>query len=110
MAVVERNGKTARSLYTVKKSGKLGKTPVSLAEVEIFTGRTHQIRLHMAHVGHPVIGDTLYGGSKVRLDGINRQMLHAWKLSIPHPVSGEIMTFCAPLPRDMEETLALLSE
>ncbi|MCQ2378832.1 MAG: RluA family pseudouridine synthase [Victivallaceae bacterium] len=109
MAVVERNGKPALSRYTVKKTGMIGIFPVALLEVGIATGRTHQIRVHMASIGHPVLGDTLYGGTRSAAAGIDRQMLHAWKLTIPHPVTGEMLTFCAPIPADMEKWTAILN-
>lgn len=81
----------------------------SLVKVRILTGRTHQIRVHFSHGGHPVLGDSLYGGKPSNAAVMpQRQMLHAWKLSIPHPVTQEIMTFCAPLPLDFTDTLEAL--
>src|SRR5574337_153104 len=77
----------------------------TLVEVEIKTGRTHQIRVHMAHIGHPVLGDRVYGGAKMsRLndDTIPRQMLHAESLSLLHPVTALPMNFTAPPPADMQ--------
>ncbi len=83
------------------------------------TGRTHQIRVHMSHMGHPLIADTLYGG-KVRfpkkadealkdaLKEFKRQALHAKKLTLTHPVSGEEMSWKAPLPQDMQDLLKVL--
>ena len=100
MAVVERNGKQAVSRYRVLKSGVIGNEKVSLVEVAIFTGRTHQIRVHMAHIGHPVLGDQLYGGSRTEIAGADRQMLHARYIAIPHPETGEIMQFTADVPAD----------
>lgn len=76
----------------------------TLVEVEIKTGRTHQIRVHMAHIGHPVLGDRVYGGSKVMQLGegpIPRQMLHAETLSLLHPDTGTPLSFTAPPPADM---------
>jgi 23S rRNA pseudouridine1911/1915/1917 synthase len=76
----------------------------TLVEVEIKTGRTHQIRVHMAHVGHPVLGDRVYGGARaMTINGIEiaRQMLHAESLSLIHPDTGHPMTFTAPPPNDM---------
>ncbi len=76
----------------------------TLVEVEIKTGRTHQIRVHMAHIGHPVLGDRVYGGATVAAIGIvrfERQMLHAASLSLFHPETGHPMTFSAPPPTDM---------
>jgi len=76
----------------------------TLVQVEIKTGRTHQIRVHMAHIGHPVLGDRVYGGSKVMKFGegeIPRQMLHAEMLSLLHPDTGTPLSFTAPPPADM---------
>ena len=67
------------------------------------TGRTHQIRVHMSHYGCPVIGDPVDGGrSRIAAE---RQMLHAWRISFPHPDTGVVMTFEAPLPADFEQYL-----
>jgi 23S rRNA pseudouridine1911/1915/1917 synthase len=80
----------------------------TLVEVEIKTGRTHQIRVHMAHIGHPVLGDRVYGGNKAAKAGegeISRQMLHAESLSFLHPETGHPMTFSAPPPQDMKEII-----
>jgi len=76
----------------------------TLVEVEIKTGRTHQIRVHMAHIGHPVLGDRTYSGNKTATtDGseVARQMLHAESLSLMHPETGHPMTFSVPPPADM---------
>jgi 23S rRNA pseudouridine1911/1915/1917 synthase len=83
----------------------------TLVEVEIKTGRTHQIRVHMAYVGHPVLGDRVYGGGKSEKYGeriIGRQMLHAESLSLLHPETGHPMTFSAPPPADMAEIIEKL--
>ncbi len=84
-----------------------------LLEVDLKTGRTHQIRVHCAAIQHPIIGDALYGGrtgnqyrrQDARLDtlarGVERQMLHAWRLTVAHPETGERLMFEAPLPDDM---------
>lgn len=68
-----------------------------LLRCELETGRTHQIRVHMAKTGHPIAGDPLYGPAKAAL-GLSAQALHAWKLHIVHPRTGETMEFCAPPP------------
>ena len=83
----------------------------TLVEVEIKTGRTHQIRVHMAHIGFPILGDRVYGSAKVMKFGgdvIPRQMLHAETLSILHPDTGHPMTFSAPPPADMAEIIQKL--
>lgn len=97
---------------------------VTLLKVKILTGRTHQIRVHLSHLRHPIIGDTLYGVPNLPQvlpnyglkDGklheilklVPRQLLHAWKLSFSHPVTGEWLQFTAPLPEDMSGCLAQL--
>ena len=67
------------------------------------TGRTHQIRVHMSHIGHPIAGDHLYGGLNDAV--IKRQALHAARLSFIHPISGKDVTFTAPLPDDMKAAI-----
>ncbi|HET6231626.1 MAG TPA: RluA family pseudouridine synthase [Longimicrobiaceae bacterium] len=71
----------------------------TLLELELETGRTHQIRVHMAHAGHPLLGDRQYGGPPA--PGLRRQALHASRLAFTHPTCGERMTFQAPLPEDL---------
>lgn len=82
-------------------------TEFTLCRFDLQTGRTHQIRVHAKHLGHPVVGDPVYGFKKQKfsLDG---QLLHAAKLELTHPVSEERMTFFAPLPNDFEEVLQKL--
>jgi len=72
----------------------------SMLSVTIETGRTHQIRVHMAHIGHPIIGDSLYG--KEEEDLISRQALHAYRLEFDHPITKERLVVTAPLPQDMK--------
>jgi len=109
MAIVERNGKTAISEYEVAAEGMIGKLKCALVRVKIFTGRTHQIRVHLASLNTPVLGDTVYGGAR-QVPGVPRQMLHAWKLQIPHPTTGEIIKVQAPLPEDFKQFCQLLKE
>ena len=102
MSVVHRGGKHAVTRWRVLQStGSL-----SLVEVRIETGRTHQIRVHLAHMHHPVFGDHLYGGGR-HCGGASarRQMLHAWKLSFPHPRTGLARQYMAPLPEDFEKVM-----
>jgi len=85
----------------------------TLVEVEIKTGRTHQIRVHLAHIGHPVLGDRVYGGGKSSTFGetiITRQMLHAETLSFLHPDTGKSITFSASPPKDMAEIIDKLRQ
>jgi 23S rRNA pseudouridine1911/1915/1917 synthase len=83
----------------------------TLVEAEPKTGRTHQIRVHLTSLGHPVLGDRVYGGRKVGSLGeirIERPMLHARRLGFIHPASGKLLEFETPLPEDMEMLLRLL--
>jgi 23S rRNA pseudouridine1911/1915/1917 synthase len=90
---------------------------VTLLELRLKTGRTHQIRVHCAAIERPVVGDPVYGRSKppagaaglqALLAGVRRQMLHAWRLEIDHPRSGKRMRFESPLPEDMQRLIAKL--
>ena len=98
---VERGGKEAVTRFRV-----LERFPqATLVEVEILTGRTHQIRVHFAEAGHPLLGDRKYGNAAV---GCERQMLHAFRLSLNHPVTAAPLVLEAPLPPDMCAVLARL--
>ncbi len=79
----------------------------TLVECKLQTGRTHQIRVHMQYIGHPVVGDPKYGPEKKRF-AIAGQALHSAELSLKHPVTGEDMLFTAPLPQDMADILTQL--
>lgn len=81
----------------------------SLVEAEPLTGRTHQIRVHFASIGHPVVGDAVYGRRRSRL-AVPRQFLHARRLAFRHPRTGQRQEFEAPLPGDLSPILALLRE
>ena len=117
MAVVPKGGRDARSAYRVLWTAPSGRA--SLVLVRIFTGRTHQIRVHMAHIGHPLVGDETYAPKRTavwrergdRAAGLAaRQMLHAFRLSFTHPGSGERMTFVQPPPEDFLALLDALGE
>ena len=75
----------------------------TMVELLLETGRTHQIRVHMSHIGYPLVGDYLYGGEAPWL--LDRQALHAYKLSFNHPVTGKRLTVEAPLPNDIQEVI-----
>jgi len=93
----------------------------TLVSVELETGRTHQIRVHLAHLGYPLVGDPLYGGRRrlpaaasaavvARLTGFKRQALHAARLGLAHPATGKALSFEAPVPADLAALLAALAE
>lgn len=106
MAIVEKNGKFAVTNWRVL--GHSNETGLSAVECRIETGRTHQIRVHMASLRCPVAGDRTYGSQSrdKRLEPVpERQMLHAWRLSLRHPVTHEEMSFEAPIPADMRRYL-----
>src|SRR3954468_10405035 len=87
-------GRSAKTEYRVVEMG----AEISLVECTLHSGRTHQIRVHLHHLGHPVLGDKLYGPRLGK--GFARQMLHAWKLGFTHPRTTEWIEFEAPLPDD----------
>ncbi|WP_168720262.1 RluA family pseudouridine synthase [Thermosulfurimonas marina] len=94
-------GREAETFYRVREVFRKW----ALLEVRPVTGRTHQIRVHLSHLGHPIVGDVLYGGKRPGGPPAARQMLHAWRLSFVHPVTGKRMVFEAPLPEDFENIL-----
>ena len=104
MAVV-RDGRPALTEYRVVET--YGQ--YALLEVSIKTGRTHQIRVHMAFVGHPGVGDTVYGRRKGGI-ACPRQFLHAHRIAFRHPMTGEDLAFTAPLPADLQAVLDRLRE
>jgi 23S rRNA pseudouridine1911/1915/1917 synthase len=103
MAVVA-GGKPAVTHYAVIDAS----LEMSLLEAKLETGRTHQIRVHMAHAGHPVLGDRAYGGTseRSRALGLTRPFLHAWRLTFPHPDGGEMIEVSDELPNDLLDALA----
>lgn len=103
MAVVRQLGKPAVTHFHVVE--RLGRYTVVSCRLE--TGRTHQIRVHMASIGHPVVGDPKYGPVKVE-PGITGQALHSSEIHFTHPRTGEAMNFLAPLPQDMLELIERL--
>jgi 23S rRNA pseudouridine1911/1915/1917 synthase len=99
MAVVE-NGKAASTTFELLQDAPAG----CWVRATLKTGRTHQIRVHMAHIGHPLVADELYGGAPAA--GLLRQALHAYRLAFEHPVTGQPLEFHAPLPDDLRRGLA----
>ncbi|WP_418965185.1 RluA family pseudouridine synthase [Cetobacterium sp.] len=96
----EEGGQTAKTYMRVLE--RFPNEDLTLIELELFTGRTHQIRAHMSLVGHPILGDELYGGEDTRA---KRQLLHAFKLIFTDVESGEKIQVQAPLPNDFKEIL-----
>lgn len=111
--IIEPIGRKGSSIIEreVREDGLFAHTEVSLirqygdfshVKCLIHTGRTHQIRVHLAHIGHPIVGDDLYGGE---IDRITRQALHCASVDIIHPLTGEKMTFTSPLPEDIRNLI-----
>jgi 23S rRNA pseudouridine1911/1915/1917 synthase len=98
---VSRSGREARTRYRVVE--RLAAAGATLLECSLETGRTHQIRVHLAAIGHPVIGDDRYGGNRPGL--VDRPFLHAHRLAFPHPVTGAPVEVSSPLPPDLQEAL-----
>jgi 23S rRNA pseudouridine1911/1915/1917 synthase len=120
--------RTARTRMAVRSDGRAAVTHVrvlrrfrahTLVEARLETGRTHQIRVHLAHIGHPLVGDPLYRGRRhlpagigaalrTELSAFSRQALHAARLALQHPISGRAMAWEAPLPADLSTLVAAL--
>jgi 23S rRNA pseudouridine1911/1915/1917 synthase len=96
------DGQKSITHYEVIESFKNG----DLVKMTLETGRTHQIRVHLSHIGHPIYGDSLYGNEESHY--IDRQALHAYKLIIPHPRTGEELTLMTDLPEDMKNLVSKL--
>ena len=102
MAVVDlasQSGKTAATTIELLAQGDAG----CLVQCTLHTGRTHQIRVHMAHLKHPLLADAVYGGAPAA--GMSRQALHAWHLAFTHPITGVALDFKCSLPQDMQSAL-----
>jgi 23S rRNA pseudouridine1911/1915/1917 synthase len=109
MAVLRQGGREARTHYEARE----GFNRCTLVECRLETGRTHQIRVHMASIHHPLVGDPVYGKTKSGdpwLDAFPRQALHAFRLALVHPVTGSEMAWEAPLPADFAALLEALRE
>ena len=102
---VSDEGKTAHTIFRLVARWE----HFSLLEAELKTGRTHQIRVHLAHLGFPIAGDDKYGdfalNKALPREGLKRMFLHAWRMSLPHPISGEALALEAPLPEALQRFL-----
>ncbi len=101
---VATGGRRARTHYEVAASFDLPR-PMTRLTLRLETGRTHQIRVHLASIGHPVVGDVLYAGPRPDV-GVGRPFLHATRLSFDHPITGAHLSFDSPLPADLEQAVA----
>lgn len=114
MAVNNKQGRNALTLYKVRKQW----ADVALLDIEIKTGRTHQIRVHLAHINHPIVADEVYNNGRVNnikepilkraLLNLNRQFLHAARLVFTHPTLNKVQEFTAPLPLELTELLSII--
>ena len=100
--VVNPNGDIAISHLEVIKNFDYQKTQLAFVKYILETGRTHQLRVHSQYIGHPILGDTLYGFSS---EFIERQALHAFKITFVHPIEKKICTFESPIPNDMKKII-----
>lgn len=105
MMAVSSDGRIATTLFNVKKRY----AHYTLCEFELKTGRTHQIRVHSKHIGHPIVGDKTYGYKKQKFE-LKGQLLHAYKLVFKHPSTNEEMEFFAPIPDYFNRVLEILDK
>lgn len=118
MSIASRKSRSAETAWQVRERF----AGATLIDLNLKTGRTHQIRVHCAAIGHPIVGDIVYGGRRAKkkyiakdkngwsdvLESVSRQMLHAWRLELTHPATDAPMSFESPLPQDMQEVLCNL--
>lgn len=117
MSTASRRGRSAVTLWRVRERFGVA----ALLEIDIETGRTHQIRVHLTELGHPVVGDRVYGGAgrikgvadaaaRAGMKALDRQALHAWRLAFTHPATGEALRFSSSPPKDMGQLIAFLRD
>lgn len=103
MRIIDERGQYAKTIIKIIK--KDFTKNVTLVECQLFTGRTHQIRVHLKSIGHPILGDELYGYGLDEKNGVNRQLLHAYKVSFIKPSTNELLTLEIPMYDDMKKFL-----
>lgn len=99
---IDENGDKSITHYEVITVKEFEDKKYSVVKCILETGRTHQIRVHMSAISHPLLGDDLYGGDKTL---INRQALHSYKVSFIHPITNKKVNYCADLPEDIENLI-----
>jgi 23S rRNA pseudouridine955/2504/2580 synthase len=108
--MVSEEGQASHTIFTLQRAW----ADFSLLDAELKTGRTHQIRVHLAHLGHPIAGDDKYGdfalNKQLAKQGLKRMFLHAHRMAFVHPLSGEALQFEAPLPKDLAAFVRSLEE
>src|SRR5438876_3747188 len=111
---VEEDGREAETVSYRRRIWADHDPPLALLEAELRTGRTHQIRVHLTHLGFPLAGDDKYGdfawNKALAKEGLRRMFLHAWRLSLPHPIEKRLLTIESPLPPDLGGFIARLDE
>lgn len=95
---ISKDGAPSITHYEIIKENEINNIQISKVKCTLETGRTHQIRVHMSYIGHPLLGDDLYGGN---ITLINRQALHSNKISFIHPITKQVVSYEAPLPNDL---------
>jgi 23S rRNA pseudouridine1911/1915/1917 synthase len=107
---VENGGRPAVTTYEVKETFSFGSEKFALVKLSPKTGRTHQLRVHLATIGFPIVGDTMYGGRVFERGDfkLERQALHAYEITFVHPVTLKTMTLQAPIPSDMSRLMEIL--
>ncbi len=104
-------GRQSKTNYHVLEEVQMEGSFLSLLQLKPYTGRTHQIRVHLKHIGHPVFADPVYGGRKISREDrkiLPRVFLHASKISLSHPTTGDRVSFHSPLPKDLSDLLKML--
>ncbi len=111
---VHKEGQAAHTIFRLRKAWPQATPPFSLLEAELKTGRTHQIRVHLAHLEFPIAGDDKYGdfplNKSLKKQTLNRMFLHAYQTVITHPDSGQVLRFDAPLPKELEAFITHLND